>query len=896
MSTSVVNERPAAPATPRRRRTVISGARMPATVAVVMVVVLAWAHSGLEPQTITIAATSYALLAIGFNMIAGFAGRLAFGNTIFFGIGAYTVAAGDVHGWFPSIAGLAISVAIAAPLAYVLSRLLQKSAGLIFALITFTMSIMLDELVSLGSIFGGPQGLEEPLSSGTSVAGLNLNSAFAFAVAGCILVLIAVVASRLLLHSNFGRQVIATRDEPLAAQAAGVNTAHVTALMWAASAVLTAIAGVFYVKSNGFIDPDSAFGLTTAVTMIAAAVIGGLGSVTGPLIGGALLGAALLLNNLPTSTSISGLNELAYGAALIVVARLLPGGIVGTAAGLFQRWHRWPAPASEDAGPAARAIREQAPGLAESYAAGAVPAVGAEDAPLLEVSRLGMSFGGLQALSSVDLSIRRGEIVGLVGPNGAGKSTLFNCINGSLRPTTGEIVLAGHRVERLPAFERARAGLGRTFQISRVFATMSAYENIAMPYVTTAQKAEAGRLVAEIAELLGIQELMDLPVGSLSIVDQRRVELARAVAAGRTMIMLDEPTAGLDDEAAATVGEAIRLINSARGVTFVIVEHIMGRLEPIAHRLVAMDFGEIIADGTPADVLAESAVARAYLGTSGVPGAPADSEPGTVQPVPDPVAPSHDATERPALERPASARQAPALTLSGLRTGYQGHIVLHDVGVELAAGSSLGIIGPNGAGKTTLLRAISGETQLYGGEISVGGTSTARMRVADIASKLRVAHVVEGRGILRGMTVEDNLLLGCYGRRTARDADFTKVGQIFPRLLERMDQRAETMSGGEQQMLAIARALMMEPVLLLLDEPSQGLSPKFVEDVFGSIREINRAGVATIIVEQAPGLLHQVADNIAFMAAGRLSRIHPPTVLNDNRVIARLLAEGVMPE
>jgi branched-chain amino acid transport system ATP-binding protein len=166
------------------------------------------------------------------------------------------------------------------------------------------------------------------------------------------------------------------------------------------------------------------------------------------------------------------------------------------------------------------------------------------------------------------------------------------------------------------------------------------------------------------------------------------------------------------------------------------------------------------------------------------------------------------------------------------------------------------------------------------------------MRVADIVRELRVAHVVEGRGILRGMTVEDNLRLGSHDGAP----DFDAVGAIFPRLVERLGQRAETMSGGELQMLAIARALMMKPALLLLDEPSQGLSPKFVEDVFTTIHGISRSGVTTIVVEQVPGLLGNVADTIAFMAGGKLSRQHPLEALNDAQAIARLLAEGVIPE
>lgn len=236
----------------------------------------------------------------------------------------------------------------------------------------------------------------------------------------------------------------------------------------------------------------------------------------------------------------------------------------------------------------------------------------------------------------------------------------------------------------------------------------------------------------------------------------------------------------------------------------------------------------------------------------------------------------------------------PILSLETIHAGYGPTRVLEGVSISVPAGALVGLIGPNGAGKTTLLRTICGQTTVESGEIKLQGRPIQGLRTSEIA-RLGVAHVVEGRGMLRGMSVVDNLLLGAYGRPGNMQERLREVYSLFPRLQERAHQRAETLSGGEQQMLAIGRGLMMDPVVMLLDEPSQGLSPLLVDTVIDSVRDVSERGVTIVIVEQSPSLLIRLVDEVHFVASGRVSDGMPVRVLEDADVVGKVLAQGVLP-
>jgi branched-chain amino acid transport system ATP-binding protein len=244
---------------------------------------------------------------------------------------------------------------------------------------------------------------------------------------------------------------------------------------------------------------------------------------------------------------------------------------------------------------------------------------------------------------------------------------------------------------------------------------------------------------------------------------------------------------------------------------------------------------------------------------------------------------------------PASETADPVLEFRGISAGYGRVGVLTDVGWRVRRGTVVGLLGPNGAGKTTILRTLCGQTTVTGGEVIIDGKPVTGWRTFDIA-RLGIAHVVEGRGILAGMSVLDNLLIGAYGRGGDTSARLKGVYELFPRLSERAGQRAETLSGGEQQMLAIGRGLMMDPVVMLLDEPSQGLSPLMVDTVLASIRAVRDRGVTIAIVEQSPDLLARLVDEVVFVAGGRTSKPLGSAVLKDADILASVLAQGILPD
>jgi branched-chain amino acid transport system ATP-binding protein len=245
---------------------------------------------------------------------------------------------------------------------------------------------------------------------------------------------------------------------------------------------------------------------------------------------------------------------------------------------------------------------------------------------------------------------------------------------------------------------------------------------------------------------------------------------------------------------------------------------------------------------------------------------------------------------------PAGAAGEPGvlLSLNDLTAGYGRVPVLREVSVRIRQGSVVGLLGPNGAGKTTLLRTVCRQTTITAGTVSLGDQPLQSLRTYQIA-ELGVAHVVEGRGMLRGLTVRDNLLVGAYRRGGDVAARMSEVIDIFPRLGERLAQNAETLSGGEQQMLALGRGLMMDPVLMLLDEPSQGLSPVMVDLVIESIRAIRDRNVTILLVEQVPDLLRRVCDEVLFVAGGRVSAPANPAVLTP-ALMQELLTEGKIPQ
>ena len=479
---------------------------------------------------------------------------------------------------------------------------------------------------------------------------------------------------------------------------------------------------------------------------------------------------------------------------------------------------------------------------------------------MLEVTGLARRFGGLRAVDGVSLTVREGEIVGLIGPNGAGKTTVFNLITGFIAPTAGRVRFGGTDITRWSPDRVTAAGIARTFQNIRLFRDMPAAENVVVAqHVRTSatladavfatrryrtEERDARARARELLALVGLADRASVPARSLAYGDQRRLEIARALATRPRLLLLDEPAAGMNTAETQALMTLIRRLRDELGLTVLLIEHDMKLVMGLCDRVAVLNFGREIAEGAPDEVRRNPAVIEAYLGTQ-------------------------TARLRPAR---TAAADAPVLSVEGLYAGYAAGDVLHDVSLQVGAGQIVTLIGANGAGKTTLLRTISGLVRPRAGTIRLRGTAVNGARPDRIVG-LGVAHVPEGRQVLARMTVLDNLRAGAFVRRDgAVQADLESLLARFPELGERRTQIAGTLSGGEQQMLAIARGLMARPTLLMLDEPSLGLAPRIVERIFAIITEVNGDGTPILLVEQNAQLALETADQGYVLETGRMVR------------------------
>jgi ABC-type branched-subunit amino acid transport system ATPase component len=500
----------------------------------------------------------------------------------------------------------------------------------------------------------------------------------------------------------------------------------------------------------------------------------------------------------------------------------------------------------------------------------------------LAVSEVSVRFGGLQALDGVDLEVAGGEIHGLIGPNGAGKTTLFNVITGLVSPTQGTVRLGTHDVTRAKPHVRSRLGLGRTFQRLELFGTLTARENVQMAAEVQRGKLTSGRTPAEEAlfqlDRVGISQVADEPTDSLPTGLARLVEVARALATSPNTLLLDEPSSGLDATETHDLGGVLTAL-AAEGMAILLVEHDMSLVMGVCSRVDVLDNGQVIARGDPVSVRANSDVQEAYLGGE-TPSAP-DDTPASVDRIGSPAG----------ATRPRSSEIA--LSASGVRAAYGRIEVLHGVSLEVPKGSALALLGPNGAGKTTLLKAISGQLALTAGTVEVRGNGLGRNATERLA-RSGVCMIPEGRSIFPNLTVTENLLMYTFRRSGLKSSSVEERAiERFPLLGGRRKQLAGTLSGGEQRMLSLARALTTDPDILLLDELSMGLAPLIVEELYGFVGQLVASEQLTIVmVEQFVQTALSIADRAAIMVNGVLVKEGEPDDIRNEVVGAYLGAEA----
>jgi ABC-type branched-subunit amino acid transport system ATPase component len=483
-------------------------------------------------------------------------------------------------------------------------------------------------------------------------------------------------------------------------------------------------------------------------------------------------------------------------------------------------------------------------------------------------------FGGLVAVKDANLTVPRATIVGLVGPNGAGKSTLFAVLSGLIRPTHGTVLLDGEDVtHRSPQVHAAR-GMARTFQHPELFTGLTIRDHLVLAHRVKhaghrvwsdvfsmgslhAPSGAEGDTVDGLLDLLNLRAAADRPALGLPLGQARLVELGRALATGPTVLLLDEPSSGLDTAETAELEHVLRRIADEKAISVLLVEHDVELVMRLSSRIYVLDFGHIIAEGTPARIRANPAVRAAYLGEEIVPAAPGPSE-DVVQTGSAVSAALPDLVAVPAPRRrvgpaavTAQTQRPGALVVDDLSIRYGDAVALNRVSFTLQPGKVLTVLGANGAGKSSLARALSGLVPSATGQIMLSGRDITDWPAYQIR-RAGVVHLPEGRGIFRDLSVMDNLRMAAgtvHGRRQRRQAVDLAL-EIFPELADRRRQSAGLLSGGEQQMLSLARAFAVTPRIVIADEMSLGLAPKLVDYIFESLARAREAGISVLMIEQ----------------------------------------------
>jgi ABC-type branched-subunit amino acid transport system ATPase component/ABC-type branched-subunit amino acid transport system permease subunit len=587
-----------------------SGLRSPWTALIVVAAVFIALYpvfsDDLYYQNMIILSLVFAIGAVGLNIITGYAGYVSLGQGAFLGLGAYTTAilstkvGASPFVWVP-VAGLVTGIVAA-----FLGVVAMRARGHSFVILTIAF-LFLVQLVATNwkQLTNGTAGLTLPLPLWDPA---YANWPFYYSLLG--LLVASLVMAWWIRRVKFGMGLIAIREDEDKAATVGVNTRAYKLLGFVASAVFVGMAGAVYGYYLTFIDPAGMFNILLSVQIILSLLLGGRATLWGPVLGAFIIEP---LNEITNNEFGGNTRLLIFGGLLALVVLFLPRGIIPS----VQHWLT-----ERRARGKAGVVGERLDGRIELEERQPPPTPAAvSDEPLLEVKGLEKHFGGVRAVDGCSFTVPEGSITALIGPNGSGKTTVFNLIDGTMPPQAGEVWFDGRRIDRLPPWARAHKGLGRTFQITRLFREMTVLENVVAPLrsfslrqlTTGAVSGSEAERAEELLDFVGMRRYVDQPAWALSFGQQKLVELAQVLMLDPKLIMLDEPAGGINPTLIERLGATIREL-TAQGKTFLIVEHNMPFVLGLCRPVLVLARGKKIAQGGPDEIQRDPHVLDAYLG------------------------------------------------------------------------------------------------------------------------------------------------------------------------------------------------------------------------------------------------------------------------------------------
>jgi ABC-type branched-subunit amino acid transport system ATPase component/ABC-type branched-subunit amino acid transport system permease subunit len=796
----------------------------------------------------------FAIACLGLNVLVGYTGLVSFGHGAWFGLAAYAAALSQKY-WFTGSIVLpalftTLFIAVTATLA---GALILRRRGVYFSLLTLALTALLFAVAYRWTDFtGGESGLGGVTRA--SVLGVNLErDAIYYWVVAAIGFLVTYSLWRFH-RSPVGHVLVAIRENEQRARFIGYPTNRYKLLGFTISATVVGVAGVLSVFNHRFASAEP-LAVAFSGELIAMVVIGGMRSFLGPALG------ALFYILFREFLSIWTPTWLFYFGLLFVgFIMFSPTGLVGVAQRVMAPFRKQ---VFEEAAMAGRTLSD------EPLPPFLKPADHVNGA-ILEARGIAKSFGGIKAVQGADIIVRDRTLHALIGPNGAGKTTAFNLISGMYTPDEGGVVLRRQPIAGLSPEAITQAGVGRSFQITNLFPELSVEENIRLaiqarhsrrfdPWTAARSIDDIERETASLIRYLGVAGMEPAEAGALSYGGQRLLDMGLALATKPRLLLLDEPLAGLAAAERQRIGDIIKRISS--DIPVLLVEHDIDRVFQIADAVTVMNEGRVLVDGTVEDARSNAKVQEVYIGSGAVTLA--------------------------AKPRESAAEPATVLTAQGLNTYYGKSHILVDVSFEVHSHEIVALLGRNGAGKSTLLKTLIGIAPPASGSITLNGREIAGLPSAEIA-RLGIGYVPQGRGLFAGMTVAQNLELGRLKRQTGQGVrwDLDRILEYFPRIGERLDTPADFLSGGEQQMVAVARALSGDVRVLLLDEPFEGLAPTIIEQLFESFDKL-RHEVSIIIVDHHLDLALALSDRTVALERGRMIHTGPSKDLRDDLGLRR---------